>query len=36
MLPTRSGVPLMDAVYLALTFGFAALTWGFVRLCEKV
>jgi len=26
----------MDAVYLLLTLGFFALTWGFVRLAEKV
>lgn len=27
---------LMDIVYVALTLGFFALSWGFVRLCEKI
>jgi len=25
----------MDIAFLALTLGFFALSWGFVRLCEK-
>ena len=28
--------PLMDAFYLALIVGFFLLTWGLVRLCERV
>ncbi len=26
----------MDAVYLAVTFGFFALSWGLIILCEKL
>jgi hypothetical protein len=28
--------PMMDVVYTALTAGLIALTWGLVRLCDKV
>jgi hypothetical protein len=27
---------IVDAMFLLITVGFFALTWGFVRLCEKV
>lgn len=27
---------MMDVVYVSLTLGFFALTWAFVRLCERV
>jgi len=26
----------MDLVYIGLTLGLAALTWGFMRVCERV
>jgi len=29
-------VVLIDAVYIGLTFGFFALTWALVGLCERV
>jgi hypothetical protein len=29
-------ISMMDAVYLSLTAGLFALTWGLVRLCERV
>jgi hypothetical protein len=32
----RIGDPIMDAVFIAISVAFFALTWGFVVLCEKV
>jgi hypothetical protein len=33
---TWSPLVMMDIVYTALTAGLLALTWGLVRLCDKV
>lgn len=30
------GLLVMDALFIALMLAFFGLTWGFVRLCEKV
>lgn len=29
-------IPIMDAVFIGTSVAFFVLTWGFVRLCEKV
>jgi len=30
------GGMIMDVLYLAVTIGFFALSWGFIALCEKL
>jgi hypothetical protein len=35
-LPHLEPFLMMDLVYIALTAGLLALSWGFVRLCERV
>jgi hypothetical protein len=35
-LPRETEVPLMDIVYVAGVLVFLGVTWGLVRLCERV